>query len=75
MSPKKFVHNTRYSVQPPYIAGHSLEKSQKIVIFLLLLHNLFFLAKRMGTDVLKISKAMLSCYAYFLAKFFNFADF
>ena len=24
MNPKDFVHNTAYSVQPPYIAGHSL---------------------------------------------------
>ena len=24
MNPKKFVYNTSYSVQPPYIAGHSL---------------------------------------------------
>ena len=25
MNPKKCVHNTTYSVQPPYIPGHSLE--------------------------------------------------
>ena len=24
MNPEKIVHNTAYSVQPPYIAGHSL---------------------------------------------------
>ena len=24
MNPKEFVHNTAYSVQLPYIAGHSL---------------------------------------------------
>jgi len=24
MNPKKFLHNTTFSVQPPYIAGHFL---------------------------------------------------
>ena len=28
MNPNKFVHNTACSVQPPYIAGHSLEKKK-----------------------------------------------
>ena len=26
MNPKEVFHNTAYSVQPPYIAGHSLEE-------------------------------------------------
>jgi len=26
MNPKEFVHNAAYSVQLPYIAGHSLKK-------------------------------------------------
>ena len=29
MNPKEFVHKTAYSVQLPYIAGHSLERFQR----------------------------------------------
>jgi len=43
MNPKEVFHNTAYSVQLPYIAGHSMFLTLKIDYF----HQGFYLTERM----------------------------
>ena len=55
MNPKEFVHNTAYSVQLPYIAGHSLLKTlfcKRTILSNNAVNNYIHISSALGTFML-----------------------
>ena len=50
INPKEFVHKTAYSVQLPYIAGHSLKENKRDLCFDLMLDW----SQRVATMILRV---------------------